>query len=631
MKQKIMNLYNRMKHSMDTPPAGIQMIITGSFTLIACITIILLSMILYNLFSSRVVSMKTESADKFLSQTKRSLEDYLRNNRRLSDVLYYSCIKNTDLDEDSLDEELNLVYESNRDNVVSIALYTGDGSLVNAVPVAFKKAPKEIVAQSWYQNAVREVENLHFSLPHVQSLSDEYAEGYHWVISLSRAVELNRNGVPRQGVLLVDMKFSSIQQMLEKVNSDNSSEYIYLCDGDGNIIYHPRQELMNAGIYQENNAGVLSLTDGQYTERINGERCIVVVKTVSYTGWKLVSVISTSGYSLGLRRMQYLVFFFISLTILGILLINQQVSRSITSPLIRLDQSIRRLEDDGHVTGTDMAVYGDILDEIYVGGPSEVEHLGRTLRSYVKTIRRLMDEVVAEQELKRRSELEALQSQINPHFLYNTLDSVIWMIEDEQNEGAVYMIKELARLLRISISRGRTIITVEDEIRHARSYMNIQKMRYKNQFTCTFDIDERILKGCTIKLVIQPLLENAIYHGVQGMDEDGEIVVKGTLEGDDIYLDVIDNGYGMSKEQAESLLSGLDPSVSEDVQTARRGNGVGLKNVDTRIRMQFGAQYGLSVKSERGEGTRMRIHLPYVEYTPEMGQGEVPFASKSGK
>lgn len=582
---------------------GVQMMIAASFTVVACVTIILLSLILYNLFSDRVIRSKTESAEQFLNQTKRSMEDYLRSNRRISDALYYSCIKNTDLESDSLDESLNLVYETNKDNVVGIALYTGDGVLVSSVPVAGKKQPGEIITQDWFTNAFTEVENLHFSMPHVQNLSDELPEGYHWVISLSRVVELNVNGAPGQGVLLVDIKYSSIRQILEKVNSDNTSEYIYLCDGEGNIIYHPKQELMNAGLYEEATTDIAFLTDGSYNRRMQGEDCIIVTKTISYTGWKLVSVISKNSYNLGLYRMRYLLVFFISITILGILLINQQVSRTITKPLIKLDRSIRDIEN------------GNLDPDIYIGGPTEVEHLGRTLQSSVQRIRQLMDEVLEEQELKRRSELDALQSQINPHFLYNTLDSVMWMIEDEQNDGAVYMIKELAKLLRISISRGRTIIPVRDEIMHARSYMNIQKIRYKNQFTCSFDIDDSIMECATIKLIIQPLLENAIYHGVQGMDEDGEILVQGIRDGDRIYLDVIDNGYGMTAEQIEKLLSG---DKKQEDSSAGKGNGVGLRNVDTRIRMRFGEGFGLQIESERGEGTRMRLVLPFVEYTADI-------------
>ncbi|MDO4976085.1 MAG: sensor histidine kinase [Eubacteriales bacterium] len=305
-------------------------------------------------------------------------------------------------------------------------------------------------------------------------------------------------------------------------------------------------------------------------------------------------------------------FTLICITLLGILFINQQLSRGITSPLIRLDNSIGEIENE------------TLNPDIYIGGPKEVEHLGKTLQSYVQTIRELMDEVVEEQELKRQSELDALQSQINPHFLYNTLDSVMWMIEDQQNDGAVYMIKELAKLLRISISKGRTIIPIRDEILHAKSYMNIQNVRYKNQFDYRFEIDDDLLECSTVKLIIQPLLENAIYHGVQGMEDDGEIIVRGTTSDGMIFLDVIDNGYGMTQEQVNHL---LDEDIEEENSTSKKGNGVGLRNVDSRIKMRFGQQFGLKIHSERGEGTRMRICIPYIPYEKEKDE----FFKKSTK
>ncbi|MCQ2507623.1 MAG: sensor histidine kinase, partial [Dorea sp.] len=231
----------------------------------------------------------------------------------------------------------------------------------------------------------------------------------------------------------------------------------------------------------------------------------------------------------------------------------------------------------------------------------------------------LMEEVVEEQELKRQSELDALQSQINPHFLYNTLDSVIWMIEDEQNDGAVYMIKELSKLLRISINKGSSLITIRDEIRHAESYMNIQKLRYKDQFTCQFQIDEEILDCCTIKLVVQPLIENAINYGVQGMYDDGEILVRGYRQGNHVYLEVSDNGCGMSEEQIENVFRDTTKeAVIPSNAPEKKGNGVGLRNVNTRIQMQFGQEYGIQIFSELGEGTTMRIHLPYLSYQKAM-------------
>ena len=235
-----------------------------------------------------------------------------------------------------------------------------------------------------------------------------------------------------------------------------------------------------------------------------------------------------------------------------------------------------------------------------------VVRLGESIRneSAMKEKELMMETQVKDAQLKY------LQAQINPHFLYNTLESIVWMIEGERYKEAVYMITELSSLFRISLSKGKTIIRIADEIKHAGNYMNIQKIRYKNSFSIKFDIAEDILECCTVKLVLQPLLENAIYYGVEGMDGDGEIEVKGYKRDDDVYLEVIDNGMGMPEEVRESLLS-------DEGRKHAHGSGVGIINVHKRIQIRFGENYGLEIESEPDEGTVMRIHLPYTLYTPE--------------
>jgi two-component system sensor histidine kinase YesM len=152
------------------------------------------------------------------------------------------------------------------------------------------------------------------------------------------------------------------------------------------------------------------------------------------------------------------------------------------------------------------------------------------------------------------------------------------MVEAKKNLDAVFMISELAKLLRISLSKGRTVIRISDEIQHSRSYMNIQKVRYKERFQIEFDIDEEINEYCTVKLIVQPILENAIYYGVGNMDEDdgGKITIRGEKKDDDIYISVEDNGMGMNEDIVENILK-------DNNKVPKHGSGVGLINVHSRI------------------------------------------------
>ncbi len=577
---------------------SIQMTISVSFTAVAMLGMGILGISLYNQFANRMEDMTVQSSEQLLSQTSINLETYLRNMRRISDAMYYTVIKDKDLATDNMEAEMNLLYEANKDNLISIACYTNQGRLVAAVPVATEKKDPDIPGQEWFTDAVGQMENLHFSTPHVQNLFNNTSYRYYWVVSLSRAVELTEQGSSTLGVLLVDMNYSSIEQLLNKANTDHSSEYVYLMDSNGELIYHPKQKLIYNSLYEENNLAAVLYDDGSREESFQGEKRLVTVKTISYTGWRIVSVVPMSAFNMDISGTRLFAFLFVSLSMLMIMILNQLVSARIAKPLRELNRSVREWEA------------GNMEPDIYVGGSMEVEHLGRTLRSAVGQLRQLMKDIVVEQEEKRRSELDALQSQINPHFLYNTLDSIVWMIEGERYEDAVFMITQLASLFRISLSRGRTIISIGDEVKHARNYMNIQKIRYKNIFSVEFHLEEEILDCCTVKLIIQPLLENAIYYGVECMDGDGEIEVRGYRKEQDVYIEVRDNGLGMTEETVGALLK-------KNNRVRKKGSGVGLINVHTRIRLRFGETYGLEIESQPDEGTVVRIHLPFIRYSEE--------------
>lgn len=577
---------------------SMQMTISISFTILSVCCMCLLGVMLYQQFTRKAENLTVENSRQLLNQTTINLEDYLRNMRRISDAMYYTVIKNTDIGSESLEDSMNLLYEANKDKLVSVACYTNDGKLTEASPIATEKPGVDVKSQKWFQDAAGELENFHFSTPHVQNLFDDPSYRYYWVVSLSRTVELTRNGNSMLGVLLVDMNYSSIEQLLEKANTDTSGEYVYLMAPDGEIIYHPKQNLIHMGLYEENNTEAAGYEDTTVKENFHGEKRLVTVKTISYTGWKLISVVPMKSFSMGMTGMRNLVVLLVALTVLAVVILNQMVSARISKPLRRLNDSVKEWEA------------GNMNPDIYIGGSMEVEHLGKTLRSTVAQIRQLMDDIVVEQEEKRKSELDALQSQINPHFLYNTLDSIVWMITGERYDDAVFMITQLASLFRISLSKGKTVIKIEDEIKHARNYMNIQKIRYKNSFEVDFQIEEDILDGCIVKLVLQPLLENAIYYGMEFMDGEGEIHVRGYRKDKDVYLEVEDNGLGMPEEEAAELLNGKE-------RPHKHGSGVGLVNVHSRLKLRFGEAYGLVIHSCPDEGMMVQIHIPYIPYTVE--------------
>ena len=568
---------------------SLQYMISVSFTLITVVGMLMLGIMLYATYTRNTKELVIEDNSKLVAQVELNLTNYLRNMMRISDTAYYSVIKKTDMAEEGVDKELTLLYEANKDNLVSIACFTNRGMLVAATPVNTLKPNVNVILQDWFIRAQRIPENLHFSSSHVQHIFEDSNDRYYWVVSLSRSVELTKNGHISNGVLLVDMNFSGIKHLFTKVNSGDIS-YMYLVDGNGEIIYHPRQNLIFSNLYQENNQIAYEYDDGVHEEVFLGIKRTVVVKTVGYTGWKIISVIPEENMQQRWNQVSVIWVTILAISILILIFANQYLSAKIAQPLRKLEDSVKELELR-------------YPENIYIGGSDEIQHLGKTIRSMVEQMRALMDDMVKQQEEKRKNELDALQSQINPHFLYNTLDSIVWMIESERYEEAIAMVTALANLFRISLSQGRTIITIREEFNHAINYSNIQQVRFKNKFHVEFMLNEEIEKYLTIKLIIQPLLENAIYYGMEAMDGDGQILVQGYEQENDIYIDVIDNGNGMPLEIVEHLLT-------DGKYERKRGSGIGLKNVDQRIKLYFGQDYGLEIKSEPDVGTRIRIHLP---------------------
>ena len=572
---------------------SIQMVISLSFTAVAVTGMALMGLSLVWRFSAGAEELANENTRRVLSQVNMNLDSYLRRMMRVSDAMYYQVIKNTDLESERLEPGMELLYEENRDELVSIAVFDGQGALVAGTPLNALKAGADPASSDWYQAALDRMENLHFSAPHIQNLFEDPDYGYRWVVSLSRYVQLTRAGITYSGVLLVDMSFSGIEQVCRDVELTNGG-YLYLTDAAGELIYHPRQQLIYAGLAAENNLAAAALADGTHQETFGGEERLVTVKTVGYTGWKLVGVVPRAGAG---DDGGYTFLFGLSMLLFSAFLLaflNFRISARISDPIRRLEQSVKELE-----AGAEQVV-------IREDGCYEVRQLAHSIASMVSTMRHLMDDIIRQEQQKRRSELEVLQSQINPHFLYNTLDSVIWMTEAGRYEEAIQMVTSLARLFRISLSRGDSLIPLTEELEHARHYMTIQQIRYRDKFSTRISAQPDTRQLYTLKLIVQPLLENAIYHGMAGCEEDGRITVTAKREGDDLVIDVSDNGTGMPPEVAKGLLDENRP------QTRTSGSGIGVRNVHRRIRLTFGERYGLEVFSEPDEGTTVRIRLPLI-------------------
>lgn len=564
------------------------------FTVTAIIAIALISLIIFQRFTNSLNATIIEENSGIVGQLGESVDSYLRNVMKVSDSIYYNVIKNTDISNDDIKKGMNLIYVNNDNMIDDIALISGKGELIESMPALRLKDNSDVLEKDFFKKSMAESEYINFSMPHIRDLFDRNESSYSWVISLSRAVEVTDEGKATQALLLINLNYMYFEEIFSNVNLGNGG-YVYLTNDRGDIIWHPKQNEIYSGRFKEDNKYAATLKDGITVENLRGKNITLNVRTIGYTGWKLVGVTPSAALGVDGIKFRFFVLFVADLFLFLLAMINAFISDKISNPIKRLDGSVREIES------------GNLDVEILPSGSYEVEHLGKSIKNMLGRIKVLMSDLVAEHNAKRKSEFDTLQSQINPHFLYNTLDIIVWMIENENSDKAVNIVTALAKFFRISLSKGKNIITVKDEVEHVRNYLMIQNMRFKNRFEYSIDVDEKVLSYSSLKLMLQPLVENAIYHGMEFMDGDGEIDVKVFKEDDSLYFTITDNGLGMSEDMVETLLS-------KDFVSSKKGSGIGVKNVNERIKLYFGSEYGLKVESEPDEGTKITIHLPAVVY-----------------
>lgn len=464
-----------------------------------------------------------------------------------------------------------------RSDVVAVTTYNQKGELLDCWSDGLKRKAAMLQNLSYMEEP--EGRGLRISKPHVETLFEEY---YPWVVTICQNMR-DEDGEELQ--VFMDIRFSNIASYVDDVGIGQHG-YCFIQDMEGNLVYHPQQQLIYSGLKEEMTGELKSLSDGSYT-RTN---VIYTLHTLENCNWRVVGVSYVDELITvrveGMIRICVILLFLVLVTAI---LIGILFSKVFAQPAKRLTGAMEAFEKET-----------EDFQFVTVRGTSEISALSDSFGHMVVRIQELMEQVRQEEITLRKTELNALQAQINPHFLYNTLDSIAWMCEEDRTKEAVEMVNALARLFRISISRGHELITLEKEVEHAKSYLKIQNYRYKNQFAYEFDVEESCLSYLCNKITLQPIIENAIYHGIDRMVDEGYIKICIREEEMAIRMTVTDNGVGMSEEQCQEILH----------REAGDRTGIGIKNVNDRIRIYFGEEYGLHITSELDEGTCVEIRIP---------------------
>ena len=470
-------------------------------------------------------------------------------------------------------------------DVVAVSTYDEAGNMKNCYTLG-RTVRQEILTNLSFDPEKTEIYHRGYvSAPHVMSI---FQGEFPWVVTVLAPVRTGEG----ERWLAVDISCSNISSYISGVGIGQRG-YCFLEDVEGNIVYHPQQQLLYSNLKQENTALIAQMDDGV---RVEGST-IYTVQTLENSAWRVVGVSSlqeliSDGQHEALRMAGISAIVILAASVaLSILL-----SRTLSSPIHDLILAMRSFEKTA-----------DNFTYEPVSGVREVQNLSASFGHMVRKIQQLMVTVRSEEVNLRKTELKALQAQINPHFLYNTLDSISWMCEQGKNAEAVTMVGALAKLFRISISKGHELIPIRSEVQHAQSYLQIQSVRYQNQFTYRFEVEEDCLDFLCNKITLQPIIENAIYHGINGLVDEGEILIQVKSDADDVLFLVEDNGVGMEPEQIEEIFTRKPDGKS----------GIGIKNVNDRLKIWFGESYGLRIDSEPDCGTRVTVRMPKVREESE--------------
>lgn len=475
---------------------------------------------------------------------------------------------------------------NSRSDIYNVGILQENGKALFNKGNSYINSYVDIKSQEWYKNAVDNQDSICLSSAHVQHvISGERP----WVITLSRYIP-DLAGEKEGGVLFVDLNYSAIRKLCD-ASSVGKKGYIFILDEEGNIVYHPQQQQLYNELQTEYIDEVMNCKMDYMELGEDDSSRLYTVSRSDKTGWTVVSCSYISELLKRSDQAQELYMLMAVILVAVSLIISSIMSRSITRPIHKLQSSMASIQD------------GDFqARNVEVDSLNEIGSLTETFNVMTQKIQELMVQIIEEQKAKRKSELKALQSQINPHFLYNTLDSIIWMAEEGKNEEVVVMTASLAKLFRQLISNDEGEISIFQEIEYCRNYLIIQKMRYKDKLEFEIDLDPDIKNEKIIKLVLQPLIENAIYHGLKYKESKGLLVVKGYSQGEDILFEIKDNGVGMDSETMEHIF--------ERHKVNYRSNGVGVYNVQRRIKLSYGQEYGITYQSTLGEGTVATVRIP---------------------
>lgn len=554
-------------------------------TFITFIGLTISSVITYNIFFGTTNDVVETTSREINKQIIMNYENYIFNVINVADFITEISLEYTE--NNNLDDLQNFyeTMEQSNQYISSITLLDLAGNAV--VSRLDKVLEADLDRLEWFSTTLEDRSIYHFSEPHKE---DVYKDGYQRVISVSKEIPYYSDGVEKNGILVIELKVTNFDDLSEKTNLGKNG-HIVIVDENYNTVFTNNIFCHDSSC--ESITYIREIILGGEFVTVDDTQMYVNVNTISLTRWRIATFINADEVTAAKNTVIVSMTIALIVSLIFTVFISSLFSKRITSPIYILNNYMKKFHK------------GNLESNIEIKGQKELVELGESFNQMIDEIGLLMNEVMLEQRVKRKTQFIALQNQINPHFLYNTLDSILWLNENKRIDDVNKMIVALSKFFRTSITSETSIIPLSEEIEHVKNYLLIQQIRYHNKFTYKFEVDDSLLDFKVLKLCLQPIVENAIYHGINPDESNNEIIIRTYKKDDFVFLEVQNNGYGIGKIEIEKIMSRL-----KDKKAVQH---IGLNNVSQRLKLYYGESSKIEIESELDEYTIVRICFPVEE------------------
>lgn len=554
--------------------------ITAYYAIVSLLIVVIISGVYYYSASNLILDDTQNQTLYAVEQSANDLESFISNLKQTAVYIsekqaIKSYLESGDPVNKDLGHEIINQAISTNSAIVSVVIVGKNGDVLSNESKLEMSVSNDMMSEPWYVNAL---DNQQMPALTSARLQEFTMDKDTWVIALSQEI-FNDSG-DNLGVVLLDIKYQVIENYLDHLPLGDGG-FAYIIDQENDIVYHPDPSYFLEGDKKDRLIEIANKSQGFHYQN----DFLKHNHLIPNTQWTLVGLASLDRLDIIRRQLFEAVILIGSIILLVMLVGSYMIAKKITKPILSLQNA--------------MGNFNQLKTTLKVeAGCYEVESLTKQFNQMYLEIQRLVDEIKANEKYLRSYELNALYSQINPHFLYNTLDTIVWMAEFNDSQKVIEVTKSLAQFFRISLSSGQEMISLENEFDHVKQYLFIQKQRYGQELNYDVLLEENIKEIEVPKIILQPIVENAIYHGIREQSGGGKVTVTGERLENTIVLCVIDDGVGFDTVHLK--------------QKSVKLGGVGMENVKKRLELIYGQAAKLEIESKIGQGTQVTIKLPIL-------------------